>query len=148
MIVGGNGIHVADTTVAERLNFFKMFYTNELTYILTTPCIKLSILVLYYHIFFSRPFRLAVQVVGLFTILFAIAFFFAAAFQCQPIEAGWNKALQGKCFNSQTYIEAFASFNIVLDVSILVLPIPMVWTLQREWQYKLALTGVFVLGGL
>lgn len=34
-----------------------------------------------------------------------------------------------------------------MDFVILILPIPMIWGLQRAWQDKLALNGVFALGG-
>jgi hypothetical protein len=34
-----------------------------------------------------------------------------------------------------------------MDFVILALPVPMIWNLQRAWQDKLALNGVFALGG-
>lgn len=37
-------------------------------------------------------------------------------------------------------------FNVIIDFVILALPIPMIWNLQRAWQDKLALNGVFALG--
>lgn len=41
-----------------------------------------------------------------------------------------------------------AAINILTDVSILILPIPIVWHLQITKSQKLAVSGIFLMGGL
>ena len=43
---------------------------------------------------------------------------------------------------------AFAIVNITFNFSILLLPVTMIWRLHVRNAYKLALTFVFLLGGL
>jgi hypothetical protein len=39
-------------------------------------------------------------------------------------------------------------FNVVMDFVILALPLPIIFSLKRAWQDKVALSGIFALGGL
>lgn len=41
-----------------------------------------------------------------------------------------------------------AIFNIVIDVLILALPVPIVWQLHLETSKKIGVLGLFMLGGL
>ena len=78
----------------------KCFYANQLIYSLTPPTIKISILVSYYRLF--KPlgwFRNTAYVVGGLIVAWAIAFFLAAAFQCSPVAAGYDKSLRGQCLS-------------------------------------------------
>ena len=40
------------------------------------------------------------------------------------------------------------AYNIASDIVILVLPIPIVWRLRLPKSKKLAVTGIFLMGGL
>lgn len=35
-----------------------------------------------------------------------------------------------------------------MDFTLLALPLPLIWTLNRSWREKFALSGIFILGGL
>lgn len=72
--------------------------------------------------------------------------FLACALQCRPLRAYWDKSIEGHCFDGTTFFIVNQAFNVVMDFVILALPIPMIWGLQRAWQDKLALNGVFALG--
>jgi len=67
--------------------------------------------------------------------------------QCQPLARYWDPDIPGTCISRIAFIEGIQAFNIFLDISILIMPLPIMWRLHRPWQDKLALSGVFLLGG-
>ena len=70
-------------------------------------------------------------------------------FQCNPISGFWNRNLPARCDVKQTYFCLGTAIpNIVTDVALLVLPIPYIWRIQRPTSQKIALAGIFMLGGL
>ncbi|KAM0097231.1 hypothetical protein ACP6JE_008263 [Aspergillus fumigatus] len=66
--------------------------------------------------------------------------------KCRPLRAYWDKSIDGHCFDGNKFFIVNQAFNVIMDFVILALPIPMIWGLQRAWQDKLALNGVFALG--
>ncbi|KAJ5625380.1 hypothetical protein N7510_001689 [Penicillium lagena] len=79
-------------------------------------------------------------------IAWTIGALFSGLFQCDPIARAWNKELPGHCINSVVYFRAIASTNLITDVFILVLPVPIVWGLNRPMGERAALIGIFGLG--
>lgn len=54
--------------------------------------------------------------------------------------------VDGKCANTKA-IELFsAAFNMVLDVWVVCLPLPIVWHLQMPKQKKIGISATFALG--
>ena len=56
--------------------------------------------------------------------------------------------MEGSCINDKTILFCGATFNAVTDVAILTLPMPIIWHLQAALPKRLALIGVFALGGV
>ncbi|PCG88713.1 Hypothetical protein PENO1_108700 [Penicillium occitanis (nom. inval.)] len=73
--------------------------------------------------------------------------FLACALQCRPLKAFWDRSINGHCFNLDTFIIVNQAFNVVVDFVILFLPVPMIWRLHMGTRDKIALNGVFALGG-
>ena len=68
--------------------------------------------------------------------------------QCQPVHALWDlTSMPRKCIDLKSFFVGSGIPNVLLNSVILVLPLPMVWTLEIERKHKLALSGVFLLGG-
>lgn len=65
-----------------------------------------------------------------------------------PIALNWDHALVGSCFNFLAMYWLHALTNIATGVVILSLSWPMVWRLQMQMGLKVALSGMFLLGGL
>ncbi|KAL8655068.1 MAG: hypothetical protein Q9210_001129 [Variospora velana] len=98
----------------------------------------------------SLRFRIAWYAIMVWTLLWGISTFFAAAFQCSPPSYYWSKytrKTQGSCLNLTMLLIVTASTNIVTDVALLVLPMPVLWNLKIERSQKFALSGIFLLGG-
>jgi len=145
--IGGSGKHIDNLSPDQIETFLKIFLSNEFTYSITSPVIKISVVLFYRRIFTTHSFRLAANAVILMITLWGVATFLAAALQCRPLKAYWDITIHGQCFDALKYVLGVQGVNIFLDLVILCLPMKMVWGLRRPWQERLALAGVFLLGG-
>lgn len=71
-----------------------------------------------------------------------------AVFQCSPIAYTWDKTIKGRCLDMPMLYQLGAAYNVFTDFAILILPMPIVWHLQMPKSKKIAVTGVFLMGGL
>ena len=128
--------------------FLKSVYALNEIYIATTPAIKIAALLMYRRIFITEKFRLVVHIIiGLVTAWW-FAETIAAVFLCVPVNGWWNKTIDAKCMSLRSFDLAFAIINITFDFFILLLPVNMVWRLQITSIQKVAVSMVFLLGGL
>jgi hypothetical protein len=78
-----------------------------------------------------------------------IAMLFQTIFQCSPVDYGWNKMSDhGTCIDQMFVYRVISPIHVLTGVLILVMPMPLVWRLHAPMGQKLALTGVFMIGGL
>ncbi|KAE8382167.1 hypothetical protein BDV26DRAFT_299947 [Aspergillus bertholletiae] len=145
--IGGNGSHMADLDEAVLMNFSKIFLANQFTYFVLCPAIKISIICFYRRIFTMKPFQWVSFALNALIAAWGAGIFLACALQCRPLRAYWDKSIDGHCFDGNLFFIVNQAFNVLMDFIILLLPVPMIWGLQRAWQDKLALNGVFAIGG-
>ena len=119
-------------------------------YFTTTATIKASLLLLYYRYFgISRPFRIALYISAGLIVCWYLAVLFASIFQCVPVAAFWDRNIKNpKCVNLALFSTMTGVTNLLTDVIVLCLPMPMVWTLHTNKTQKMTLTGIFLLGFL
>ncbi|KAL5366275.1 hypothetical protein BJX96DRAFT_160674 [Aspergillus floccosus] len=60
-------------------------------------------------------------------------------FACQPVAKSWNVSLEGECIDRPSIFVAVAVLNIVSDLSLLVLPLPIISDLNISRSQKLRL---------
>ena len=82
--------------------------------------------------------------------LISFAYFLSVVLEsflfCHPIAFNWDKSIDGTCTDpSLAYLMA-AITNLLIDAIIVLLPIPVLWTLQMPLFQKVAITGMFSLG--
>lgn len=83
-------------------------------------------------------------------VVWGISFFFATLFECYPIHEVWT-TFYGQPRHCYVYLPMFyatAVTNMVTDLCILTIPLPMIWKLQMPTQQKIAVSGMFLLGAL
>lgn len=64
------------------------------------------------------------------------------AFSCQPVEKAYNFSLPGKCLNLVPYFMISAIGNPILDLIVMIIPIPMIVHLHVNKQTKLILASI------
>ncbi|RDW81658.1 uncharacterized protein DSM5745_05215 [Aspergillus mulundensis] len=148
VLIGGNGSHQADLSEETIQNFYKIFLANQFTYFALSPLTKISFVCFYRRVFTIPSFQWTSLVMNMIIALWGAAIFVACGLQCRPLSAYWDHTITGTCFDSTKFIIVNQVFNVLVDFAILALPIPMIWNLQRSWQDKLALNGVFAIGGI
>ncbi|KAI4268066.1 MAG: hypothetical protein L6R38_007976 [Xanthoria sp. 2 TBL-2021] len=151
----GTGRHTMTNPIPHVVHFIQLMYAVELTYTVLITTTKFSILLFYRRVFISQAtslrFRIVWYAITVWTFLWGISTFFAAAFQCSPASFYWSKytrKTQGTCMDLRVLLLVTASLNIVTDVALLILPMPVVWNLKIERSQKFAVSGIFLLGGL
>ncbi|KAF7587689.1 hypothetical protein BBP40_006875 [Aspergillus hancockii] len=144
---GGLGKHMSELSTQEKVTFQKCFFANEISYTLLIPSIKISILLLYRRIFTVPKFRVLSLATGGLVLSWCLAVFITVLLQCRPVSLNWNKAQPGTCIDAKQFFFGNAISNLLIDVIILALPIPMVLQLQLRLSQKLTILGIFLLGG-
>ncbi|KAI2625267.1 hypothetical protein GGS26DRAFT_563480 [Hypomontagnella submonticulosa] len=108
--------------------------------------VKASILFFYMEIFFGKPFKTAAKIVLGLVIGWTVSFFFANLFTCYPITPFIEAFYGNNCVDGLALWYAMAISDIIIDVIILVMPIPMVLRLQLPWKQRLGVLVMFLLG--
>ncbi|EME80711.1 uncharacterized protein MYCFIDRAFT_119208, partial [Pseudocercospora fijiensis CIRAD86] len=127
----------------------KMYYFDELLYIAALPIIKITILFTYLRIFQTPNFRkLAFGAIGI-NVVFAITFFGVTVFQCIPVHLAWTHwdgTHPGECKDLNALSWAAAALNIILDVVVVGLPMPMLWKMNLNKRKKILVMLMFGVG--
>ena len=87
--------------------------------------------------------RIAVYVaLGLVTawLLFTIL---STVFQCTPIRKAWLPLIPGHCNSLHYQLVGSSIASVIIDLYIMLLPIPILWTLHTGRSRKIVLTGFF-----
>lgn len=79
----------------------------------------------------------------------ALAWIFGDAFRCKPIHlawTGWEQAEPGKCINFSASTAANGFVNIVVDATMVVMPVFEVVKLNLSVRKKLGVALMFAMG--
>lgn len=77
---------------------------------------------------------------------YAVSVLFQNIFLCRPIARNWDKTITGSCGNTTQAYEAFGIINLIIDLAIVILPMPLLWGLQLPIAKRVALTAIFGVG--
>ncbi|KAL5400701.1 hypothetical protein PMIN03_012149 [Paraphaeosphaeria minitans] len=130
------------------IHYFQAAYAATIFYAPMTLFIKLSLLPLIARIF--APYKKRVQGIyalgGLLVIYYLTSLILKVRI-CWPISAYW-KGQAEKCLNQSAVITADSIISTVTDAIILLLPLPLTWSLQLPRTKKLRVSGMLAVGGL
>ncbi|TDZ18887.1 Satratoxin biosynthesis SC1 cluster protein 4 [Colletotrichum orbiculare MAFF 240422] len=110
---------------------------------------KLSILAFYLRLSLEKHFRWTVFGLIAIVTVYTVAYQFVIIFQCQPIQAGWDTSVKGKCIGKLVPMMTLSAAHIVTDIIVLLMPVKAVWALQMARRQKVSIillfaTGIFV----
>ncbi|CZR68051.1 related to integral membrane protein [Phialocephala subalpina] len=142
----GLGTHVWTVSASNMISLQKNFYASVITYGLATSFIKTSFLFQYRRIFPSPFMRIATLAALVFVAMFALVQLFTAIFTCVPIAAMWDSSVKATCIDRLAVWYTNASVNIVTDMVVFTLPLPVLGSLKLPTRQKAVLLGVFCLG--
>ncbi|KAM7190177.1 hypothetical protein V8F33_009654 [Rhypophila sp. PSN 637] len=128
------------------LLFIKMEFLSIVFSPLSLGCTKLSVVCFYRQIFRGNIFSILTITLLVAIAVWGIAFFLAGLFICVPFEAFWTNEPGSKCFNPIPLFYTGAISDTIMDIIILVTPLPLIWQLNLSTRKKIALSGIFLLG--
>lgn len=121
---------------------------SSIVYVPTLACAKMSLLLIFRRITPEKHHRILIHIVMTVVVGYSIALIGVLMFSCRPIAKAWDYAAPGTCINRPAVYVATAVINIVTDLAILTLPIPMVAKLKLPLQQKIGLACMFAVGSL
>lgn len=112
--------------------------------------IRASILQLYIHLFHStKSFRITCYVVHAINFGYFAGTVLGACLICRPLAYSWDPTIPGGSCGVQKHLDLFiGAFNLVMDVTLVALPMPVLWGLQLGMQKKLVLSAMFGMGAV
>ncbi|THC91698.1 hypothetical protein EYZ11_008843 [Aspergillus tanneri] len=164
----GGGYHAWDVPKSEFLDFQKVDYPLEIPYQVLTSIrvkasyaitliyvpmvfiVKLALLSVMLRIFAPDPHKVLIIYTSVVVLLlYYIPALFIKIFFCHPISAYWEGTSNGgTCIDQQKVIIADSAISIASDLWILILPVPMLWSLHMSRVKKLRVIGILGAGGL
>lgn len=101
---------------------------------------------MFMRIFPSRKFRFAC--IGAITLSTAwiLMTILAGLLVCNPPEKNWNPDAPGYCGNQTAAFVAVGVVDVLNEICLLVLPLPMLFKLHLSQRYRVALSCVFSTG--
>ncbi|KIX04390.1 uncharacterized protein Z518_05258 [Rhinocladiella mackenziei CBS 650.93] len=127
----------------------KFTWITEILYMVVVGLTKMAILLLYWRVFPTQPFRNVVLVTLVVCVAYMLAFALATTFHCSPISytwTSWTGETRGRCFNFNHFAWAHAIINIVFDLWVILLPVPMLFRLHMGRRRKIHLFLMFSVG--
>ncbi|GAW14674.1 hypothetical protein ANO14919_040770 [Xylariales sp. No.14919] len=145
----GLGKHVAD--LPPDIDFITsniLFYAHQPIYYISVSLTKVSIIVFYFRLFPQQSYRAFLWAMMAVVILTGVGTSVAGVFQCSPVARAWNADIPGTCFNQPALFYSNAGLNIAEDLILYFLPIHILWNMNLPLRQRIALIGIFVVGGL
>ena len=81
-------------------------------------------------------------------ILYGIVVFLETFLICRPMAVDWNAYIDGTCGNQVVSYLVLEVLGLLLDLAILVLPLPCIWQLRMSLRRKMSIAIVFSIGFL
>ncbi|KAI6319271.1 hypothetical protein MCOR14_001479 [Pyricularia oryzae] len=143
----GFGQHLWNVYPGNTEEMLKLFHVVQNFYIVIQVSAKLSLVLLYWRIFPTRWFRVALRCSIVWLVVHGLGFILFVNFQCNPMAAVWDRSIEdAKCLSLNGIAWAGGASAIFEDVVILLLPIPEVMKLQLTLQKKIAVYMMFAVG--
>ncbi|KAK6859568.1 hypothetical protein PG995_003204 [Apiospora arundinis] len=146
--VGHHVGYLEETNPEAVVVFFKYLVAISAWYLATVWISKMAICLLYLRLFPQKAVRIIVGAVGAVLVCTSIVCVIVNLAACRPFSTHWAPPpVQAvHCWNKEAIFIWSTLPNIITDVIVLVLPLPIVWRLHTSTHMKGALTVTFLIG--
>lgn len=126
-----------------------VFSAGQPIWAAANTAVKFSILYLYTTLFPSQRFRYTCYATMAVSMGYFLSVLMETFLLCKPVRFNWDKTILGPCdANSLTAYIIAGTINLVIDIVVVVLPMPVLWSLHLSWPKKLGIMSMFSLGGV
>ncbi|KAL7755561.1 hypothetical protein ACKLNR_014659 [Fusarium oxysporum f. sp. zingiberi] len=144
----GLGHHTWEQSKENYVAYMKAFYASVLVYNVAMCLVKIGILLQYRRVF-AIPILQALTFYGLvIMVAWTITIAFLNALICVPVAKFWNSTMPGHCTDPLTVWYVMAGFNLVTDITVFCMPLPVIGSLNIPRRQKIMLLAIFSIGFL
>ncbi|KAI1283471.1 hypothetical protein F5Y07DRAFT_349786 [Xylaria sp. FL0933] len=142
--------YLTETEPEKITTFFKYLVPISIWYFATITITKLAICKLYLTIFPKQIISVILYITAFVLIATPVATTISLLAACRPFSANWGPShvQNTHCLNKEAIFVWGTIPNIVTDVILLAVPLPVIWKLQVTTKVKLALSFTFIIGSL
>ena len=119
---------------------------GELLWVTSVTLVRASVISLYIRIFQTPAFRTTCFGVQAFNMAYCVVIILACCLICRPFSYNWDRTIKGTCGDQRSLDLAIAVLNLLLDVTTVVLPMPVLWGLQMATSKKVIVSGILSMG--
>jgi hypothetical protein len=132
------------------IHWQKAAYPIEMIYSAAVVFPRLSILASYLRIFLKRSYRYTAYGLAILIILTGLASIITSFATCKPFSARYQglESMGAHCYNTIPVFRWLIFVNILVDIVMMVLPLPIIWALQLSKKERIALMMIFLLGSV
>lgn len=143
------GRHAAIVPYDELVLWLKLEKVEEYVYVISVTLPKLCILALYLRIFTTKGYRRSAYAIGGIVITNCVACIIVSCAICRPFAYNWDKLIaDGYCGDLIAVYRWVSIPNLLTDIAMLVLPLPVIWHLHTGLAQKVGLTITFLTGSM
>ncbi|KAI0398805.1 hypothetical protein F4802DRAFT_592000 [Xylaria palmicola] len=146
----GFGQHLSTLSQEQSKLLFKLLYAGTFFFFTAVSFTKFSVLFFLTRLFPPRAnpqwFNYMLWTCYALNIAWLIGIIFATVFLCDLVEKNWDPSLSGTCGTEYNLYLGNSVPSAIIDLAILLLPLPKLWVLQISIRRKLGLAIIFVLG--
>lgn len=150
MIDSGFGQHLATLPMDSVLFLAKMHWAGNFVYDLSLTLSKLAALFFLARVFprttNSRRFNYTLWTAFGLVIAWLIGAIIGTFLFCDPLSKNWDPTEPGQCGTQVNLLIGGAVPSVVIDLMIVVLPLPKLWYLKISKSQKAGLMTVFIFG--
>jgi len=120
----------------------------EILYLASVNVPRFAILLLYHRLFTTKVIRRCIYTLAGIMETHMVITLTIGFLMCIPLHANWDYNMEHyKCLNIQALQTWTGVPNIITDLCILILPLPVIWRLHTL-RFKVGLTFTFLVGSL
>ncbi|KAL8382253.1 hypothetical protein RB595_006170 [Gaeumannomyces hyphopodioides] len=142
----GLGHHIGTLPPGGFKEYLKAFFVSIQLYNVAIATVKFAFLAQYYRIMTVTSMRRAVLIVSAIVGAWSVSQIIMGLVTCTPVSGFWDPTPETVCLPELPTWYANAIGNIIADIMIIVLPLPMIKGLKLPRSQKLVLAGIFCLG--
>lgn len=84
--------------------------------------------------------------IAVITLCYCLTIILETFLLCRPFNYNWNKTIDGYCANEQLAYPTAGIINFLLDIAIIVLPLPLLWNIQLPLLKKVGIMFMLSIG--
>ncbi|RDW75772.1 hypothetical protein BP5796_06593 [Coleophoma crateriformis] len=147
-VSAGLGRRMVDVTPEGMTLYAKSLWISIIFYNTSLLLTKLSLLLGYLRVFPHPRVRLVSKVTMGFILCSGLYWIISTCLLCRPVSFFWDKSIKdGVCINAEPIWLSHAGLNIFTDLAIILIPMPVIRTMNLQLKPRLWLLTVFALGG-